>query len=162
MKFHAHTIMPVYNPDVRYLCKSRYRGHPYGCPNYGKRDTCPPTCKLLPDMLDLSKPVWALWADFNLAAHVSKLRMKFPYWSIRQLRNCRYWQGTVRKFLRQQADQWMKDHYHNIPHPRGYVLLECPEALGINVTATMKHIGVDLEWPPTQTVRKIFIMGVPK
>ena len=38
----------------------------------------------------------------------------------------------------------------------------CPEAMGVNVTATMKNIGVTLEWPPQEVVRKVAIIGVRK
>jgi hypothetical protein len=38
----------------------------------------------------------------------------------------------------------------------------CPEAMGVNVTATMKNLGVELEWPPKNIVRKVAIIGVRK
>ena len=38
----------------------------------------------------------------------------------------------------------------------------CPEAMGVNVTATMKNLGVKLEWPPETVVHKVAIIGVRK
>lgn len=38
----------------------------------------------------------------------------------------------------------------------------CPEAMGVNVTATMKNLGVTLEWPPQKVVYKVAIIGTIK
>jgi hypothetical protein len=31
----------------------------------------------------------------------------------------------------------------------------CPEAMGVNVTATMKEIGIQLEWPPKRWAHQV-------
>ncbi|HUS88307.1 MAG TPA: hypothetical protein VMW91_02880 [Desulfosporosinus sp.] len=38
----------------------------------------------------------------------------------------------------------------------------CPEAMGVNVTATMKNLGIELEWPPQNVVHKVAIIGIRK
>ena len=35
----------------------------------------------------------------------------------------------------------------------------CPEAMGVNVTQTLKEAGVELEWPPEKTVIKVAFVG---
>ena len=35
-------VVPVIEYSVRSLCSKEYPNHPHGCPNFGKRDTCPP------------------------------------------------------------------------------------------------------------------------
>jgi len=84
-----------------------------------------------------------------------------PLWSKRQLECCLYWQGSVRKFLRQHCDAWMEEHRKD--HTRlNLVMTECPEAMGMDVTATMLNVGVKLEWPPKNIVRKIYFVGVKR
>lgn len=43
-------------------------------------------------------------------------------------------------------------------HP-GLRLLACPEAAGVNITATMASIGVALEWPPVTKALQIVLAG---
>ena len=50
-------VRPVIDPDVRDLCPRSYPGHPHGCPNYGKRPSCPPQAPMLAETLDLTQPV---------------------------------------------------------------------------------------------------------
>lgn len=164
LKFHAACVTPVIDPDMRGLCKKPYHNHPNGCPNYGKRDTCPPRSPQLKDVFDTSGPIWVLWTEFDLGAHREKQRKRHPGWSERQLVNCRHWQGTVRKFLRAECEKWVV-RAHTALGPNMANRLEfttCPEAMGLNVTATMKGIGVTLEWPPKNTTRMVYLAGIKK
>ena len=38
----------------------------------------------------------------------------------------------------------------------------CPEAMGLDVTATMKSIGVVLEWPPRELAVQVALAGTLK
>jgi len=153
MQFHVDRVKPVIEPEVRNLCTRPYHNHPHGCPNYGKRDTCPPTAKLFNKVYDLSRPVWALWTSFDLGEHVARMKARHPKWTYRQTSCCLYWQGTVRKFLREHAQKWW------MGADVGTLITTCPEAMGINLTATMASIGVKLEWPPKQYTRVIYVAG---
>lgn len=163
MKLHVAKVYPVVDPGMRLLCTKRYPNHPHGCPNYGEYDSCPPKCGMLGDVFDLEKPFWVLWTAFNLEAHVSRMREKQPKWTYRQLSCCLYWQGTVRKYLREESEEWMQRAKTAFPdHMDKLRLITCPEAMGVNVTATMKSIGVKLEWPPKKKTRMIYLVGVEK
>jgi len=153
-------VKVVLDPDMRKLCVRPYYNHPKGCPNCGKRPGCPPEAPLLPDVLDLSKPVWAVWASFDLAGHRERMRDKHPKWSKRQLDCCLYWQGALLKELRHEVTNFCT---MQMPYKISEKLeaLYCPEAMGVNVTATMEGAGVTLEWPPLNTVRKIALVGHP-
>lgn len=155
-----HYIKPILQSSVRKLCTKPYHGHPKGCPNFGKRDICPPQAPFLDDFFDLNKKVLAVVVHFNLELHVSKLRAKHPKWSQRQLECCLYWQGTARKKLKKEIE-------YNLTRSAlfdGYELgvTDCPEAMGVDVTATMKAKGIILEWPPKKIVRKIAFIGTVK
>lgn len=142
----------VVDHKMRAMCVQAYPQHKRGCPNFGKRSNCPPKANLIERVLDLSAPVWAIWVTFDLAAHVARMRYMHPDWSERQLANCLYWQGSARKDLRVETEAFLADH-------PGCIALDCPEACGVNVTATMRAVGVELQWPPVTLVHKVAIVG---
>ena len=157
MKFQAAIVKPAIDLSVRSICVKPYHNHPKGCPNHGKRDTCPPKCGRFPYVYDTRQDIWALWAEFDIGAHVERMRKRHPLWTYRQLSCCLYWQGTVRKFLRESIAKWVGENKTEYP---GLAVTTCPEAMGVNVTATMKNIGTVLEWPPREKTRMIYLAGV--
>lgn len=152
-----HYIKPVIDATVRNLCFRAYPGHKKGCPNFGKRDICPPKAPQIGDYFDLSKRIMAVCIHWNIGQHIEKMKAKHPNWSERQCACCLYWQGTVRKQLRYEV----KYNLSRIPLFDGGELIstDCPEAMGVDVTATMKSVGIILEWPPKRIVRKIALIG---
>ena len=144
----------VVDHGMRAMCVRPYPGHKRGCPNFNGRSNCPPKAGLIEKVLDLSAPVWAVWVTFDLAAHAERMRQAHPEWSRQQLVNCLYWQGGVRKELHDETEVFLAGH-------PGCIALDCPEACGVNVTATMLAIGVELQWPPVALVHKVAIVGTP-
>jgi len=149
----------VIDKSVRGLCRRPYPNHPKGCPNYGKRSTCPPQVKLINEIFDANKGFWIVWVDFDFASHCNNMKTKHPEWTQRQIECCLYWQGTARKMLRGAVDgiwYYLKDQKETW-------MVNCiPEAMGVNVTETMKLLGVELEWPPKKIVRKVALLGVER
>ena len=135
-------VTPVLMPlvDVCRLCQRPYEGHPRGCPNFGKRDTCPPEAGMFAYEF-YGDEVYAICVKFQFGYHVKTMRKKHPDWSERQLRCCLYWQGTARKMLREEIARFILDH-------PDFTVTACPEAMGVDVTATMQQAGIHLEWPP--------------
>lgn len=154
-------IKLVLDCGVRDLCRQAYPNRPRGCPNYGKRDACPPQAPLIGDVLDLSEGVWAVWVEFDLAAHRERMQEKHPNWSRRQLDCCLYWQGGVKTQLRHEVTSLCTMMCLSYPETK-WTALYIPEAMGVNVTETMRGIGVELEWPPERIVRKVAIIGHEK
>jgi len=156
----AIEVIPVCDPSwARALCLRSYPGHPKGCPNHGKRDTCPPRAPLLGDVIDLAQPVLAIFNAFPLGEHVARMRRKHRKWSKRQLYCCLYWQGTARKQLRQRIAAFRERHYGDGIQWR---VLTCPEACGCNVTETMRRVGIELEWPPNRIAYQVALAGHAK
>lgn len=145
-------IQPVINYSVRDECAKAYHGHPKGCPNFGKRDSCPPRSPKIEQVIDMEKPVYVIYNVFPFGEWIAKMRAAHPGWSDRQCANCLYWQPRARMQLRQEIALF------NVEHP-GRVVLTCPEACGVNVTATMKFIGHHLEWPPKTVTYQVAIAG---
>lgn len=160
-------IKPVIKPEIKLLCKKPYYNHKDGCPNFDKTKGCPPNTPLLGEVLDLSKPIWAMWVDFDLAEYRAKMLKLHPEWADkpRKLNCCLYWQGTALKELKHQVANFVTERILFRQNSRLDVLYR-PEAYGVNVTETMKNIGIILEWPPAgighKIVRKIAFVGTPK
>lgn len=153
-----HHKQIVIDPKVRALCIKAYPGHIHGCPNFGKREACPPQAPLWVDEVDACFPVWFIWNEFDLGAHVEKMRSTHPDWSQRMLYNPLYWQGTARKQLRTAAAQVLQyTKTHNYPQ---YTIYYCPEAMGIDVTHTALNIGVILQWPAVTVARQIAFAAI--
>lgn len=91
--------------------------------------------------------------EFNLAARVERMRAANPTWSDRQLRCCLYWQSTAKKIWRVGIKELLWSH-------PGYSAVACPEAMGVNITETIRLAGVELEWPPVKVTRQVALCGV--
>ena len=129
----------IHSPKVPPLCGLPYPNHPKGCPNYNtNRGDCPPNAPYITDLLDLSRPVFMVWSEFDLAKHVEDMRKKYNDWTERQLRNVLYWQSRSKRQLESRARKLM-------------ILTGCdtvtykPEANGVNVYVTASKTGLKLE-----------------
>jgi len=155
----AYTEKIIVDSSVRRLCSRAYPNHSKGCPNFGKRASCPPQCKLLEDEFDLKQGFWVVWVNFDFETHRNKMLQKHPNWSQRQIDCCLYWQGKVKSQLKKEVQTLL---FFLTGNNWRLVNGLCPEAMGINITGTMELIGVKLEWPPKQIVRKVALIGVVK
>jgi len=149
-------IDPVIDYTVRALCLQPYPLHPNGCPNVGHCDRCPPTAPLYDEYFDLSYPTYAVINEFDFKSHVEKMKLKHPTWSERQLKCVLYWQGSARKQLNKEVEKWLK-----YPMCGGFESTKCPEGMGVDVTETLKRVGIELEWPVERIARQVVFLGVP-
>ena len=139
-------------------CKIPYPGHPKGCPNLcSGRDTCPPLAPKFLDVYDAKKPIYVVAQPFDLAAHVARMKAKHPEWSDRQARCVLYWQGGVRKLLRQKALEFKVRMEILRGHP--LQIEYCPEAMGVNVIKTAKRMSLPITTHPKELVWKIAMMA---
>lgn len=148
-------VKPVIDYTVRKLCINPYPGHKKGCPNFGKKDGCPPESPRFADVYNLSKPVYAIINKFDLKGHVQHLKELYPKWSQKKLECCLYWQPKARKQLSQHIKYFLNNH-------SDYRIERCPEAMGINITDTLKNNSIDLEWPPKQYAYQVALAGVER
>jgi predicted metal-binding protein len=158
MKLFEYEVIPVIDHKVRTYCTLPYPGHPKGCPMFGKRPECPPQAPLFEKFFNMKYGFTAVVCELDLAAHAAKMLEKHPHWTIKQCRNPLYWQNSIRKALREYC--WVLENGINIPktwNPVQHTLI--PEAMGLDVVATMKSVGVNIVFPVTDTVRKVAIIG---
>ena len=145
-------VTPVIDPKVRAYCKLPYPGHKHGCPNYGKRDVCPPRAPLLDKLIDLTKPVYCIVNKFDLQDHAKVMHTRHPEWSEAQLYCCLYWQGKARKQLRLKVESFLENH-------PGYIALYCPEGSGVDLVATVAQFGLTFEWPARAYAYQVAMVG---
>ena len=137
------------------LCIRPYYNHKNGCPNYGRKKDCPPI-RRFDRVCNMNAPVVAIFHVFPFGEHVKKMKNLHPRWSQRQAECCLYWQGSARKCLRRQIDLFKRF----IAEEECFIT-EKPEAMGVNITATMRDIGIELEWPPVSVTYQIALAGSP-
>lgn len=128
-----------FSEEIQNLCKLKYSQHPHGCPNYGKRDTCPPNQPLINKVLDFSQSLYIIYTEFQVGKFAEKIGKKHPDWTQRQGYNLRYWQPIARKELREEAEKFLDKH-------EGTIINYCPEAYGVNLVALMLKLGIKLKW----------------
>ena len=145
-------VKPIIDMTVRSLCQKPYPGHPKGCPNYNRKKGCPPGSLPISKLLNLDRKIYVNWNEFNFHQHCKRMRHAHPMWTERQVRCCLYWQGKARKQLQNEIYKFRQCHPN-------YCVLYPPESHGVNVTGTMKRIGIELEWPPMNFAYQVAIAG---
>lgn len=154
----------IYNPKARdgTWCKLPYPNHPHGCPNFPK---CPAKFQ---DFKTLVGYRWyAVTITFDLKGQATLMKMRHPEWTDRQARNCLYWQGHVRKMLRSEtygrAKHMAPEEKYDDPEIKDpVVVLEIPEACGVDVVQTMGFSGhhIETNMDLTDLIMKVTMIGV--
>ena len=141
-------------PDPGKLCTLPYPKHKQGCPNYGKSKNCPPQTKLLQTEYDLKNKNYFCVLKFDFKKHKEKMLRKHPNWTQKQAGCCLYWQGAVRKRLREECQLFCKNR---LPVSYDYELI--PEAKGLDVFKTAQYHKIYLERNPVNYIYKIAFIG---
>jgi len=132
-------VDPVWKLESVGLCGYPYHNHSHGCSNFCKRAGCPPTMVPLEICLD---ECYFIYTVFPIKKHVQRMMEKHPEWSIYQARNIYYWQSTARVALRKEVDKFLSSHPRCIAlGPKIHL-----DSWGIDMTATMAKVGIDLWW----------------
>jgi len=71
----------VFEKKIQSLCRLPYHGHSKGCPNYGKRETCPPGRPLIDEVFDLENELFAIYTSFPVGEFAERMRITHPEWS---------------------------------------------------------------------------------
>jgi len=128
-------------------CTKYYKGHPKGCPNY------PKCIKSKPHFNTFQGYFWfAVVEPFDLKTHAENMKEKHPKWSERQCRNLLYWQNGVRSSLKKKAERFAFPLM-------GDIILDIPEANGVQVFDTMEKHGLVLEKNKPDIIHKIMFVG---
>lgn len=148
----------IVDHKCRNFCKIPYHGHKNGCPNFNNSPNCPPKVCLIESFIDLDKSIWFVTQEFDLKAHVEKMRAKHPDWSYVQLKNLLYWQNGVRKDLKEKTLDFINNHIDR--DKLTYTLL--PEAMGVMVIDTALLFNIHIQKNPIDRIIKISLIGYKK
>lgn len=133
----------VYSIKIQHICRRPYYKHRKGCPNYNKKDGCPPNQLLINNALDFEKDLYVIYTEFPVGKFAKRMRIRHPGWSLRQIYNPMFWQPQARKIQRIEEAKAVEEN--NLTK-----IITSPEAHGVNITELMKNIGISLKWkwPP--------------
>ena len=135
----------------RSMCIRPYKGHKYGCPNFGKLPTCPPNIPCMYDQVFDLSDVYAVVTKFYLEEFFKKRREKRPDLPEGQIRNSRQWQPITKK----ENDYALGDFYRENPDKKEYVSTRLLECMGVDVVGTMKEVGLEIKFPPGEIVYRV-------
>ena len=137
-KQHCFDCSNIKNCDSpRSMCIRPYHNHPKGCPNFGKKEGCPPNVPMFDQVYDLTKPIYLIINEFNLLEHVENMKKIHPDWSSYQLYNSRYWQGKSISINKKVSYAWLNEHPN-------LVLTNWVENMGVDLIQTLKEVDIDL------------------
>ena len=155
MKIDVHNVKElVIDHRAREWCILSYPDHPKGCPNYGKKKTCPPFAPLVENFVDIHNHLWFVTIEFDLISHIQRMLSLHPKWSNRQARCVLYWQPRVNRELLEATLRYNYTIW-------GSVFTLAPEAMGVNVIKTARKCGIPIKNHPIEKVYKIALIGYP-
>ena len=138
-----------YDKTFKNLCRAPFYRHSKGCPNWNRKEGCPPNVLPINEILDFNKDLYVIYTVFNVGEFAERMRLMHPEWRDypRQWYNPRRWQPAARKLH-------VKDKYSAMQIGID-TILSSPEASGVNVTNLMSKINITLnwEWPPKHILR---------
>jgi len=98
--------------------------------------------------------VFAVYISFDVKGYIEKLRTQHPHWSEEELQDWNLWNRETKEMLAAEIMAFLARHQE-------YTVVECPEAMGINITETAALAGIPLEWQePIATIHRIALAGV--
>jgi hypothetical protein len=135
-------------------CTLPYPNHIAGCPNFGKRQDCPPEAPYFLDIYRSRAFVAFLCFDFEKYLEIKK--QIHPDWTDKALRNPRHWQDHLRMVLKKSVADTLK-----MSELSDYEAVYNPEAMSVNVHATCQAVGLELEWPPQKKMHRLAFLAKP-
>lgn len=145
----------VINRDAKNWCNLPYPDHKNGCPNYGEKDVCPPNAPDIEDFIDTDKQKWFVTGKFDIGEFEERMGERHPNWTKKKKRCNLYWQKSVKKKIRERVEEFKGSKEGQ------FVSTELPEALGVQVFATARNLGIPLKKDPEKYIYKISMIGRP-
>ena len=171
----------IFDPKVQTYCVSPK----FKCPSYGHSWVCPPEAPYLEDEVSKFNEFYIVFCEINLSEQIRKEKIQNPDSSETQIRNKLLTGSLLGIKLEKEIKQlFEEDHnkskeklvlgsgycrvcfnknkggctYDNgipcrYPDNKRYSM----EAVGVNVTDTIRKIGLNIEWPP---INFVYLFGL--
>jgi len=135
-------------------CQLPYRNHKKGCPNFGKEE-CPPYTELF-DKRPYDK-FRLMYAVFDFKTYKERMKKRHPEWSESQCGNLLYWQGSIKKMLKDRIKKLNSRGLYILGCGSGFSLpfqkyVPSMEAVGVYVLDVLKKNGINFEVKPKNKV----------
>jgi predicted metal-binding protein len=166
----------IFDPKVQTYCINPN----FKCPSYGHSWACPPEAPYLEKEVSSYHKFFLIYVRYDLSKYIDEERLKNPKKSEKKLRNAFFMKNFLRDKLEQEILDFSKEtqtsyeqklilwdgfcrvcsnvkdngcNYDSgdpcrYPDKKRYSM----EAVGIDVTQTVKDLGFDIEWPPNNFV----------
>ena len=162
----------VFDPKVQTFCVNPK----FKCPSYGHSWACPPEAPYLEEKVSSYQKFYLIYSKFDLRSYVKLKKDKHPKRSEDKIRNRFYLKNYLRddlekevfKFLETYNDGYeiklilwdghcricqkllSKDCTYDKGEPCRYLDKKrySMEAVGINVSDTVRNLNLNIEWPP--------------
>jgi predicted metal-binding protein len=166
----------VFDPKVQIYCvKPSFR-----CPSYGHSWACPPEAPYLEQEVSQFEQFYLIFVKYNLRSYIEKEKEMHPKRNEKSIRNAFFMKNLLRDNLEQEIKSFfigLQNPYEEklilwdgfcrlcfnekdkgctydtgdpcrYPDKKRYSM----EAVGIDVTQTVKNLNFNLEWPPNKYV----------
>jgi predicted metal-binding protein len=168
-KIRKETI--ILTKETHKWCQRGYKGNEGGCPNYGKKELCPPHSAFLGGFIDLYSQFYLLVCGLDLITYKEIRASRHPQWSERQLEHPYYWQGSIKKILRREILNVLKlnpkkklylsgtgSGFSTKELKRFQKKIYSMESLGINVFSTLRLNHIRIEKEPKTNLKMVCLI----
>lgn len=162
----------IFDPKVQTHCVNPN----FQCPSYDHSWACPPVAPYLEQEVSRYKKFYLIYVRFDLNSYITEIKEKHPNKKEEHIRNAFFMKNLLRDRLEKEIFQFLdsyQDSYEKrlilwdgfcricfnkkdkgctydsgepcrYPDKKRYSM----EAVGIEVTKTVKNLNLDIEWPP--------------
>lgn len=161
----------IFDPKVQTYCNNPK----FKCPNYGHSWACPPEAPYLEKILREYTKFFLIYEKYDINDYIREKKKEFPKRTEKKLRYAFYRENFMRDWIEEDISAFIRENSkkteaifvlwdghcrvcekknQNCTHDSG---LNCRypndirysmEAVGINVTETVKNLNLNIEWPP--------------
>ncbi len=171
-----------FNPKVQTYCVTPN----FKCPNYGHSWACPPEAPYLEKKVSKYQRFILVYIKYDLSKYIKQMIVKHPKRSEESIRNAFFMKNILRDKLEQEILNFINEMQNSYkeklilwdgfcricsnekdrgctydegnpcryPNKKRYSM----EAVGIEVTQTVKNLNFDIEWPPNDFVYRFGLL----
>ena len=166
----------IFDPKVQTYCMNPN----FKCPSYEHSWACPPEAPYLEEEVSKYQKFFLIYVKFNLNVYIQKVKANHPKRSEIAIRNAFFMKNLLRDKLEQEIINFVEENQslyktrlilwdgfcricynkkekgctYDSGDPCRYPskIRYSMEAIGIDVTKTVKNLHFDLEWPPNDFI----------